>query len=491
MAVDTPIHETQTIDGYTEYYATMQPNNDDDRWNTCDADGDTYCMSVDLPYHESVVNNGMIDYSPIGSWAVTFYNQQPSYIVNQWNPFQLSVHADAGAGQSGRPGIIVKVKITGGTATGKKLSGRNCTPDYWGDPDQLNTGDDQCAVGVSISQWQGPTPAEGLTEDAADSYGLRVWADGAGTVNLHAAVNSIDSYLIPEFSADFTLQIIGGCDSVSLACPSPVNELVTSHCTIMTDGTCAVEKDSLFPDTCNGTITGNDYAFTPPESMGTGSCNAAVRDHTDNSKKDNRHVIVNEVNQAPYFSPQPTSPINIDSGKTYNSDNGTMRDDDLPNTASNHPGYVLCSLTPGSNTCAFTPVITGAGSGAPGTKCHINFPASGPPWTCQFGLRATDGWSPALTADSNLITVNVIPPPISWNKTSPSGTTGGVDGPVTPRVANNYPADWNRITLNFSGNANISASSVDCAAPRSNTYVLERTRRPKYHIYTLGFQLAE
>ena len=42
MAVDVPIHETQANEGYTLAYNTLQPNNDDDRWNTCDVDGDGY-----------------------------------------------------------------------------------------------------------------------------------------------------------------------------------------------------------------------------------------------------------------------------------------------------------------------------------------------------------------------------------------------------------------------------------------------------------------
>ena len=154
-ASDMPEHE-KAATGLTAAYSTLQPDNAQQRANTCDIDGDNSCSPSDVPTLELVA--AMVQMPivfPI--WEIVNLDLPASADAGTWIPFRLSVRAD-NLGWKGRPGMNVKVEITSGTGS---LSGRHCDPDLAGAPDQLNTEagasgpNDQCALAVTISDWDG------------------------------------------------------------------------------------------------------------------------------------------------------------------------------------------------------------------------------------------------------------------------------------------------------------------------------------------------
>jgi len=168
----------------------------------------------------------------------------------------------------------------------------------------------------------------------------------------------------------------------------------------------------------------------------------------------NTDVSIAEDDKAPYWTSLP-SDISISAGSAYNQVNGQAADDDVPNGSSGDPGYLTCSNT--GDDCSFTVTVSGSGAGSVG--CTTSFTAGSGAETCTLNYEVADG--NGLTVASS-VTIDVTGGgAVDWTGTSTSGTLGGIR-PLTDRVANNYPADWAQVTLNFDGTISSCDVAVTC-----------------------------
>ncbi len=200
LADDIPLHTDKTL-GLTPNYATPQPDNSGQRWNTCDINGDLSCLADDIPGLTDATL-GLNTGTSFASWEV--YNPAASIggLPSSGNgtgsfvDFRLAVRADkTGSGDwIGRPGIIVQVDVVGGSTTGV-LDGHDC-------PTPSST----CAVGVSISDF-GAKPGYALTEAGTESLSaksLSVKADSSGSLDFLAQFFSKSNFNIPAASVRFS-----------------------------------------------------------------------------------------------------------------------------------------------------------------------------------------------------------------------------------------------------------------------------------------------
>lgn len=217
-------------------FDTLQPQNPDQDWNTCDLDSDRACTTLDRNIMIAYINAQSIEIDD-KLWVLTVENL-PIFgnVITEWIPFNVNLHSTLYPGEeyeepSGRPGKSVVVEIdeasSSTTVTGS-LGGRTCNPSS-GSRDQAAGTGAQCALSVTITDWQ-TDPAKGLTEDGG--YGLKVKADGVGSIKLNIYINENPSLDIPsvttsivvyfyfseeEFNTDkrdlfATTQVIGGAD---------------------------------------------------------------------------------------------------------------------------------------------------------------------------------------------------------------------------------------------------------------------------------------
>lgn len=297
---DYIIHKSFVFQGNASYNTT-QPNNAGQKWNTCDVNGDNKCQFDDLGKLKGLAAGYPIK-SLLSSWEVINYNLPiEGNPVGVWIPFQLSVRAYKNGVPVGRPGIIVKVMIAPEYAGLGKLSGRPCPP-----PDD----NDQCAVAVSITDWDND-PENALTETGEN--GLKVFLYDKEPMDLAAEVTGKPTLGIPPAS-----------------CPIPVNPppwpnvAPTFTSTAPTTGSVnilysyAITVDDLdvpkqdltisknVNDTCGGVVTYDEkwwdgnYSFMP---LATGSetcvVGLTVADPDGAFSEQNTLVVISGVNHPP------------------------------------------------------------------------------------------------------------------------------------------------------------------------------------------------
>ncbi len=411
---DIPLHTDKTL-GLTPNYATPQPDNSSQRWNTCDINGDLSCLGDDIPGLTDVTLGRNVGKS-FTSWEV--YNPASTVggLPDTGNPantvvaFQLAVRADNGGTWIGRPGINVQVEIMGGTTTGE-LAGHDCSP-----------ASTTCAIGVSISDF-GEAPGYALTENGAetvDAESLSVTADGEGDLEFLAQYGggAFGSLNIPATSVRFTASFSseGTAPTITSTAPTTATEDVEYSYSITAsepDGDTITLAEGP-NNTCGGSVSDNGdgtgtYTFTPDETQGGNTCTVGV-EACDEVACDiqNSSVLVSEVNEAPYWSALP-SDITISVDQTYSQTNGSGADSDLPNSYPGDPGYLSCSSA-GDN-CSFDVTVSGSGAGA--VDCDIDFTAGSSAESCNLSVEVFDGYGAGIT-ETLAVTVNgVVPPTIT------------------------------------------------------------------------------
>jgi len=255
-----------------------------------------------------------------------------------------------------------------------------------------------------------------------------------------------------------------------------VNPVITSTCaTTATEGvayTCALTAtDADLPaqtltwskaasDTCGGTVTGTNYNWTPTEAQGgAGTCVVGVQVSDSfvpaGTATQTTTVTPAEVNVAPIWSTAPVT-INVNSGQVYNQTNGIATDADLP------ANTLTCSKV--SQTC--TETITVSGSSTSPVNCNISFTAGGVNEACNVVIQVQDNGTPVMTLGPTTVAINVSAVGgVTHTGTSTSANLGGIRGhagdPVA-RIVNNYPADFGKITINFSGAVTACAGTATC-----------------------------
>jgi hypothetical protein len=182
----------------------------------------------------------------------------------------------------------------------------------------------------------------------------------------------------------------GDIDAIELGCPAEIDEdaagFVCAVAILAGTGLCQVGAG----DTCGGAISpdcSGDYvvAVAQGEAVGPGSCLAVV-EKGPHVETDIREIVVNEVNQAPYFtSLPPAGPV------VEFSYNPTWEDDDLPDQNTGDPGLVSCAVT--ANTCG--PWLSFTGCDAIGT----------PDGDCSYELTTTDSWTIAPLSSTQIVEV--------------------------------------------------------------------------------------
>jgi len=210
----------------------------------------------------------------------------------------------------------------------------------------------------------------------------------------------------PDFETSLSLlgnPMPGDIDAIELSCPAEIDEDASGFTCAVTvvAGTGQCQVGSL--DTCGGTIApdcSGDYVAVVPqgEAAGPGSCEAVV-EKGPHVETDIQELIVNEVNQAPYFTSSPPVHLAAMDIRTEFSYNPTWSDDDLPDQHAGDPGLVSCVVT--ANTCG--PWLSFTGCDAIGT----------PDGDCSYELTISDSWTLApLSATQIVNVVTVIEDPI-------------------------------------------------------------------------------
>jgi|GEM_PF-3544386 len=208
--------------GMAYTFGTLQPDNPDQDWNTCDLDGDMSCTTIDRNVYLNYLNGKTIIRNNL-PWVFLPANLQttintistgssdPEYV-----PFNANV--SSWGGTSGRPGIAVTANIHPigdgfGSMTTGHMSGRLCDPDISSstvDQPTIYGADDQCALAITVTDWTDDgaghsyfnpsiTPADGYTEGAPMitaayygrdyPYGLKIEGDAAGTIAIELAIH--------------------------------------------------------------------------------------------------------------------------------------------------------------------------------------------------------------------------------------------------------------------------------------------------------------
>jgi len=158
-------------------------------------------------------------------------------------------------------------------------------------------------------------------------------------------------------------------------------------------------------------------------------------------------ISITIKNHAPTWSTAPSN-ITLCAGSTYNQTDGVGMDVDT--------GQNLTCSNNGSS-CGFS--ITVSGTGLP-VNCNVSFTAPGSA-NCCYREMVTDNGSPSMTIGATVCITSAACGG-NWTGTSVSNAVGGIRGGTygsVPRVQNNYPADWGKVTLNFDG-----ALSAPCGA---------------------------
>ena len=260
------------------------------------------------------------------------------------------------------------------------------------------------------------------------SFSVTVTGSGAGaaTCNMSFNVGNEETCAVDiratdgygnQISQNITIMVEQFID-ISNCTPNPVDEGTAVSCDVAAvGGTPDVDTAN---DDCGGAINGTGpwtYDFTPTEAQGPGNCTAAVELVENNSFNDSEVVVVNEVNQTPYWTTVPGD-LALNTGYSYNMDNGAAADGDLPNAVSGEPGFIECSAD--NNGCTFPVTITGSGAGV--ATCNMSFTTVGEE-TCTVDVVATDGYSDSI---SQAVTITV------YENRSPYWTTTPVDLIVRP-----------------------------------------------------------
>jgi len=155
---------------------TLQPQNAQQKWNTCDVNGDALCTSADV----TLINKMLLNQAFVlgdTPWTLTTTVPLAGNPIGTWIPFQNNLLASTG---NGIAGIVIETTIISGSG---ELSGRECNP-VAGTRDQLTVPGAQCALGVTVTNLV-TTPMQGLTETG--TYGMQLKGNG-GDIGLQLKV---------------------------------------------------------------------------------------------------------------------------------------------------------------------------------------------------------------------------------------------------------------------------------------------------------------
>lgn len=179
--VVTPSDITQHwnyINGKYYTYDTLQPSTVQDRWNTCDINHDRTCSSADISQLVNYITGNVVSLGEDDPWGILTTLaplQEPLHLIT----FQAGLFATPPWGQTGVPGVSIEVKIDNvNSTTSGYLTGRSCEG---GEGDVPASAGDQCAIGVTITQWDSD-PTVGWTE--LSPLPLGIYADGNGIIEL-------------------------------------------------------------------------------------------------------------------------------------------------------------------------------------------------------------------------------------------------------------------------------------------------------------------
>lgn len=251
---------------YPNYtFGTLQPNNADDDWNTCDVDIDFALTQLDkdiIIHYLNVEPLGI----PITTWVLAPADLRDTYnTINTFFPFQANVSAyDGTAGRAGFFVIAEVVPIGNGSTTTGSLSGRECDPVSPTPVNQLAAVGAQCAIGVTITNW-GNDPTLGLTESGI--YGLQIKADAPGVLYIDL---SIEPSVLESPALSVTVPVtFGGAPNIPpawLVEPSTIT-ITAGSVYNQTNGT-ATDENSL--DTLICSSGGTSCSDFTPVVSGTG-----------------------------------------------------------------------------------------------------------------------------------------------------------------------------------------------------------------------------
>jgi len=184
-------------------FDTLQPDNPDQDWNTCDLDSDRSCTPAETNILINYLNGKTVSIND-KPWALENVNLPlAGNHANIWIPFTVNLYSTYSGAPSGRPGVSVIAEIDSSSTVGGKLKGRNCDPDPIGGRDQAAPDGAQCALAVTQTDW-GIAPGSGNTESG--DYGFAIWANGPGSIALKIRIEANESLDIPAVSIHMTIQ---------------------------------------------------------------------------------------------------------------------------------------------------------------------------------------------------------------------------------------------------------------------------------------------
>lgn len=189
---DAPIHKTQVFSGNANY-DTPQPQTTSQKWNTCDINGDLYCMGDDLAAFKLLLYGSRIS-KRFDSWEIANVDLPGAATAGIPYAFHLSVRAIDRGVAKGRPGIVVKLSVASDSPTQDvTIRGRSC-----------QAPGSKCALSVSVSNWSVDTH-NAPTEDGTN--GFLLIPNVSGVVSLVAEFSGQPLLNIPAVSTRFQVNV--------------------------------------------------------------------------------------------------------------------------------------------------------------------------------------------------------------------------------------------------------------------------------------------
>jgi|GEM_PF-5041088 len=185
------------FNGKAYKFDTLQPDNPDQDWNTCDLDGDRHCTPADINILINYLTGKTLSIND-KPWVLESVNLPlAGNHANHWIPFTVNLYSTYSGAPSGRPGVSVIAEIDPSSTVGGKLKGRRCDPDPGGGRDQAAPDGAQCALAVTKTDW-GIAPGSGITEEG--DYGFAMWANGSGNLVIKIRIEANEIVDIPAVS---------------------------------------------------------------------------------------------------------------------------------------------------------------------------------------------------------------------------------------------------------------------------------------------------